>query len=56
MCLGSVLISDLRVQVLSSQKVADVVLTPITFIIGLLDYCCPLCSSLFRVMDLISIL
>lgn len=56
MCLGSVLISDLRIQVLSSQKVSDLVLTSITFIIGLLDYSCPLCTTLFRLLELVSIL
>lgn len=56
MCLGNVLISDLKIQVLSSQKVLDLLLTPITFIIDLLGYSYPLCSSLLRVMDLISIL
>jgi len=40
MYLGSVLISDIRIQVLSSQKMSGLVLTPITFIIGLLDYSC----------------
>lgn len=37
-------------------EMLDLVLTPATFIIGMLDYSCALCSSLFRVMDLISIL
>lgn len=56
LCLGNVLISDLRIQVLSSKKVLGLVLAPITFIIDLLGYSCPLCSFLLKVMDLISFL
>lgn len=35
MYLGRVSIMDLRIQVLSSQKVLDLVLTSVTFVIGL---------------------